>query len=49
MPIGNDRFYSYGGYAEIAFYREGARVTGLSWAGPGGTSEWRRLDAGSAR
>ena len=49
MPVGNDRFFSYGGYAEIAFFREGGRVTGLSWGGPAGTSEWRRLDPGSAR
>jgi CubicO group peptidase (beta-lactamase class C family) len=43
MPIGNDRFFSCGGYAEIVFFREGALVTGLSWSGPVGSSEWRRL------
>jgi CubicO group peptidase (beta-lactamase class C family) len=42
-PIGKDKFYNYGGYAEITFKRgEDGQVKELEWDAPIGKAVWKR-------
>ncbi|NNE68470.1 MAG: serine hydrolase [Pyrinomonadaceae bacterium] len=43
LPMGKDKFYNFFGYAEVTFVRdEKGKVTGLTWAGSAGKTDWTR-------
>ena len=48
LPLGNDRFFNWSGYAEARFLRQpDGGIRALEWQTPTGVSTWTRVQAGA--